>query len=410
MSSDNISDRLNSFKKHIITDKIEVGVSQLPGRYARMAGELGGELVTRAEGTYCVVKKFYPEGTVLGQARLKEVDPDICFSRSAFTAHEETGAVAVSDLLFFDIETTGLGGTGTVAFLIGCGSVVEGGFEVRQYLLPDYTDETAILEQVLGELNPDKTIVSYNGAAFDLSLVRDRMIVNRVAREIKTAGHIDLLHSVRRLFKRRLGDCSLGHVERELLGFYREEDIPGYLIPSVYFDWLSEENLEDMAEVLEHNQLDIFSLYFLLSHIDRVFRTEGACLESVADIYSLSRVYGRRKKNEKVIELYHSMERSSREPLTEDILYFHSLAMKRDGRWLEAVDIWRTLSGTAGRESYLANLELAKYFEHREKDVEKALGFARKAHQICPDSPSQQEQLKKRLERLSLKLKKLILS
>ena len=84
-----------------------------------MAAELGGELVTRAEGTYCLVKKFYPAGTVLGQAQLEEVDPDIHFSRSAFTVHEETGKVAVSDLLFFDIETTGLGGAGTVAFLIG---------------------------------------------------------------------------------------------------------------------------------------------------------------------------------------------------------------------------------------------------------------------------------------------------
>ncbi|MBN1213541.1 MAG: ribonuclease H-like domain-containing protein [candidate division Zixibacteria bacterium] len=404
MSSDIISDRLNGLKKHIVTVNTETGVKRLPGRYSRMATELGGELVNRPEGTYCLVKKFFPEGTVLGQAQLEEVDPDISFSCSAFSALEESGEVTVADLLFFDIETTGLGGAGTVAFLIGCGSVIEGGFEVRQYLLPDYTDETAVLEQVLEELSPDKTIVSYNGAAFDLSLVRDRMIVNRVAREIKTAGHIDLLHSVRRLFKRRLGDCSLGSVERELLGFYREEDIPGYLIPSVYFDWLSEENLEDMAGVMEHNQLDIFSLYFLLSHIDRVFRTEGACLENVADIYSLSRVYGRRKKNEKVIELYRSMGKSSREPLTGDILYFHSLAMKRNGCWDEAVNIWQTLSETAGRESYLANLELAKYFEHREKNVEKALGFARKAHQLCPDSLSQQEHLKKRLERLSLKL------
>jgi uncharacterized protein YprB with RNaseH-like and TPR domain len=395
MSSDNISDRLNSLKKHIITTESQTGGTPLPGRYARMAEELGGKLVTRPEGTYCLLKKFYPEGTVLGDVRLGAAEQDSDFSRSAFTVHEETGEVAVSELLFFDIETTGLGGAGTVAFLVGCGSTVPGGFEVRQYLLPDYTDETAMLEQVLLELSPDKTIVSYNGTAFDLALVRDRMIVNRVAREITTAGHIDLLHSVRRLYKRRL----------ELLGFYREEDIPGYLVPSVYFDWLAEENLEDMASVLEHNRLDIFSLYFLMGLINRVFETEGACLEKVPDIYSLSRIYGRRKRNEKVIELYRSMEQGSSEPLTEDILYFHSLAMKREGRWPEAVGIWRNLSEKTGREGYLANLELAKYFEHREKDVARALDFARKAHRFCPESPSKREQLSKRLERLSLKSK-----
>ena len=91
--------------------------------------------------------------------------------------------------------------------------------------------------------------------------------------------------------------------------------------------------------------------------------------------------------------------------LTEDILYFNSLAIKRDGRWDEAVTIWRTLSETTGREGYLASLELAKYYEHREEDINKALSFARNARLLCPDSPFQKEQLKKRLNRLSLKLK-----
>ena len=112
MSSDNISDRLNSLKKHIIKTESKTGGTPVPGRYTRLAEELGGELVTRAEGTYCLVKKFYPEGTVLGDVRLEAAGQELDFSRSAFTVREETGEVAVSELLFFDIETTGLGGTG----------------------------------------------------------------------------------------------------------------------------------------------------------------------------------------------------------------------------------------------------------------------------------------------------------
>ena len=312
--------------------------------------------------------------------------------------------MALDELLFFDIETTGLGGAGAVAFLIGCGSVVSEGFEVRQYLLPDFSDETAMLEKVLEELNPDKTIVSYNGVAFDMSMIRDRMIVNRVARKIKTTGHIDLLHSVRRLFKRRLGDCSLGNVEQELFGFYREDDIPGYLIPSVYFDWLGSEALDDMETVMEHNRWDIFSLYFLINHINRVFQTEGASLDEVDDLYSLSRVYGRRKRNDKVLSLYGEIEKSGPSPLDDDVLWFSSLAMKRTGQWPEAIRVWLRLAETPGREGYRANLELAKYFEHKLKDIEKALNHTRRAFRICPDSPSHKEQLQRRLNRLSEKL------
>jgi len=406
MPDDYFDEKLKSLKKFIVPDK-KAGQPRpaLPSRYRRLAETLGAELVTRDEGTYCLVRTLYETGSRLGRFVLEKPAFAVHLPLSAFNAMETEGEVSLEELLFFDIETTGLGGTGAVAFLIGCGSVVPEGFEVRQYLLPDFSDETAMLERVLEELSQDKTIVSYNGVAFDMSMIRDRMIVNRVAREIKTTGHVDLLHSVRRLFKRRLGDCSLGNVEQELFGFYREDDIPGYLVPAVYFDWLGSEALDDMEAVMEHNRWDIFSLYFLIILINRVFQTEGASLDKVDDLYSLSRVYGRRKRNDKVLSLYDEIKKGSSKALDEDILWFNSLAMKRSGQWSEAARLWRRLAGTPGREGYQANLELAKYFEHRLKDIEKARGHTRQAVSLCPDSQSQKEQLQRRLNRLSGKLK-----
>ena len=206
--------------------------------------------------------------------------------------------------------------------------------------------------------------------------------------------------------KRRMGDCSLGNVEQELFGFFRDDDIPGYLIPSVYFDWLGGERLDDMEAVMEHNRWDIFSLYFLVRLIERVFRTEGASLNEVDDIYSLSRVYGRRKRNDKILDLYGELEKNASGRLGEDMLWFHSLALKRSGQWPEAARLWQNLAETGGREGYLANLELAKYFEHHRKDLEKALDHTRKADGLCPDSRPQKMQLAKRLNRLSHKLER----
>ncbi|MGD0173908.1 MAG: hypothetical protein ABSC61_05660, partial [Anaerolineales bacterium] len=48
----------------------------------------------------------------------------------------------LTNMVFMDTETTGLaGGTGTLAFLIGTGTCVDGMFLVRQYFLPDPSGE-----------------------------------------------------------------------------------------------------------------------------------------------------------------------------------------------------------------------------------------------------------------------------
>ena len=43
-------------------------------------------------------------------------------------------------ILYLDTETTGFAGAGTVAFLVGLGSLEEDGFTVRQYLMRDYPE------------------------------------------------------------------------------------------------------------------------------------------------------------------------------------------------------------------------------------------------------------------------------
>jgi uncharacterized protein YprB with RNaseH-like and TPR domain len=401
MSNHDLEARLNRVK-HLITEPDQVAVGdRTPARYNKMAAHTGGELLTNETGTFCRIKTEYSGGYRFGDRMLevKNVPADVPLS--CYTAGIVEGTASLSELLFFDLETTGLGGSGVVPFLVGCGSLTPDGFEVRQYLLPDYSDERAMLEHLKTEISPERTLVSYNGAAFDLNLLRDRFIMNRVGREIEVKNHVDLLHSTRRLYRRRLRDCSLTNVERELFGFFRQNDIPGYLIPSVYFAWLGEDRLDEMDEVLEHNRLDIIALFFLFNQIASVFATEGDDLSEVDDIYSLSRVYGRRKLNDKVIGLLDGISGHGSKP---EVLLFRALALKRAGCWERSVLLWKQLSGEDSREGYLANIELAKYFEHRGKDPAQALIHADRANSICPGSKSQKMDLERRLSRLNLKL------
>ena len=55
-----------------------------------------------------------------------------------------------ADMLFFDIETTGLsGGAGTLAFLVGIGKRIGKKLEVEQLFLRDYPGEPEFLEILL---------------------------------------------------------------------------------------------------------------------------------------------------------------------------------------------------------------------------------------------------------------------
>lgn len=227
MKNDRLTRRLDCVKHLVAKSPTHAESADVPPRYARLALAVGGETVVAPAGCYLEIETVFPFGFEFGSAKLGEPDVGISVAVSSYSALECDGEAPLADLVFIDTETTGLGGAGAVPFLVGCGSLERDGFAIRQYLLPDYNDEAALLEQVLTELGQHKTLVSYNGAAFDLTLIRDRFIVNRVAREVPCAGHFDLLHSVRRLFKRRVGDCSLTSIERELFGFYRQNDIPG---------------------------------------------------------------------------------------------------------------------------------------------------------------------------------------
>ena len=84
---------------------------------------------------------------------------------------ENFGGVRLEDLLFIDIETTGLGGAGAAAFLVAAARVEPdaGGpaLVLRQYIAPAPGAEAALLTALLADAPPsgDPVLVTYNGRA-----------------------------------------------------------------------------------------------------------------------------------------------------------------------------------------------------------------------------------------------------
>jgi len=177
--------------------------------------------------------------------------------------------VALQDLVFFDLETTGLsGGSGTVAFLAAFGSFrFDGSMSVRQYFMDDYPSESGFLQNLTRELARATAVVTYNGSSFDMPLYAVRRTMNGLGPPIPGI-HVDALHAARRLWRRTIGNCSLGNLENEILGISREDDIPGSEIPEVWFEYLKHGKTDRLKHVFFHNELDVRSLatLFLLIH------------------------------------------------------------------------------------------------------------------------------------------------
>jgi uncharacterized protein YprB with RNaseH-like and TPR domain len=399
-----LRDKLNNLSSDIIDDDNRINDTSGNERYSRLAECLNGKIIYYDSGAFIKIFNDHGDTYAHGRKMLIDLKQGRRFRRKHFYFNDKDISIPESKLLFFDMETTGLGGVGVVPFLIGFGSVKKNGFQVRQYFLPDYPDEEAMLTAVREEIKDDSVIVSYNGKSFDLPILTDRFILHRIDRNLKIADHIDLLHCARRMFRRRLKDCTLTNIEREILDYHRQDDIPGYLIPSIYFNWLNYDETEYLAGVVEHNRMDIISLYFFMHHLADIGTSPEDELAEPDDILSLARIINSGKEYRNVHRTLESFNNITSAYNRHDIMFFHSIACKRAGEWEKAVDLWKKIVESVNSETYTALIELAKYYEHRIKDLPVSLDYARKAQKLCPDRPADKSDLLKRIARLKRKM------
>lgn len=171
--------------------------------------------------------------------------------------------VEPADVVFMDIESTGLGSS--PLFLIGAMVWSPNGFEARQYLARNYAEEAAVIGMFAELCASKKLLVTFNGKSFDLPFVRARAAVNKVPLSFDPA-HFDLLHVCRRIWKDALPDCKLQTLERCVCKRVRRGDIPGSEIPDAYHQYVRTDNAALIVEVLKHNMLDLVTLADLMTH------------------------------------------------------------------------------------------------------------------------------------------------
>jgi uncharacterized protein YprB with RNaseH-like and TPR domain len=296
---------------------------------------------------------------------------------------------------FLDTETTGLSGSiSTCAFLVGVGRITKEGFRVRQFFMRSYGEEASLLDSLTHHLKKFQVLITYNGASFDQPLLESRYRLHRLRSPFTSLPHLDLLHSARRLWKLRFESCRLVDLENQVLGFERTGDIPGAMIPYVYFEYLRTKWIERLVPVFHHNQIDILTLACLTGIVPNAFK-DATTRTNGAELTGIARWLMEAGDAEQALSLF---RKAVEKGLRDDLLFRTLWDIARLDR-LSSKEIWIDLAGSRNPYQVKALVELAKHAEHSDRNYAEALEHTRTALTF-----EQSADLEKREARLQKKL------
>jgi hypothetical protein len=189
--------------------------------------------------------------------------------------------------------------------------------------------------------------------------------------------HLDLLNVTRRVYKPRLGACNLANIEREVLGIARTHDVPGHLIPQIYFDFLRGLGRERLVPVFDHNVQDIVTLGALLLLLAECAAAPGhPALGDAQDLAAFGRFHHRRRQYGPAAQFLEQAITVARDGgIANAALCDLANAYRRLGRIGDAAAIWRQEYARSGLRNPAAVIELMKILEHQLRDCEGALAL-----------------------------------
>jgi tetratricopeptide (TPR) repeat protein len=179
--------------------------------------------------------------------------------------------------------------------------------------------------------------------------------------------------------------CSLAMLERLLAGVHRVGDVPGYEIPSRYFQFVRDGDARRLHSVLEHNRLDLVSLALVMARAIALVERGPVAATTPYECYGLARIYDRAGRHDDAEAAYvraiDFLARVGRDPDTwADALRRLAYCRRRTGRWREAAAAWQALANLPRCPAALlheAREGLAIYHEHRARDLDTARAHAR---------------------------------
>ncbi|MBQ9023498.1 MAG: ribonuclease H-like domain-containing protein [Eubacterium sp.] len=192
------------------------------------------------------------------------------------------------EMLFFDLETTGLSASRNRIYLVGLGWLEGDQVIVRQYLAEDASDEASVLAATLSLASEKRftALATFNGTTFDLPFFEKRCEKHAAVLEdvvfaacdvcsdsdtgsssriFSAMDHLDLyrqIHPIRHFFP-------MEHFRQKdyekLLGIGREDQYDGGKLVSVYHRFEKTKKQADCDLLCLHNKEDVFGMFHLIS-------------------------------------------------------------------------------------------------------------------------------------------------
>jgi len=412
--------RMNRLRGSEVKEEHNASPQMKEEPYGEQWLELGVTVFENEFGSFLMRTKEYEPSAYHGMHQFLE------WKRVATHLERFYPSVAVDpeQVLFLDLETTGLGsGAGNIPFMIGLAYWKMDRFIVQQAFIRHPAEERAMLAYLHRLTATFTHLVSYNGKSFDWPLIQSRFVLHGMKEALWEPYHIDLLHPSRSLWRNTLTSCKLSHIEEMRLGIHRVDDLPGSEAPAIYFEFLANGQPNILRGVYEHNEIDMLSLASLAIRFGHLLSNEDIkqYVQQPTEPEEMVRTglwlekMGLTTYSEQLFSLAWHLPAAA-----TNTLLLLAARDKKHGEVERSIAIWQRVLTLRrlmrGKDHIEAAVELAMYYEHKQKDIKLAHYYADIAFEVNQELRDQshvnraswkkeQEAILKRIARLEKKLR-----
>ena len=389
---------------------VEDITAPLNSRFYKLEELVASQIKQNMFGETLVIEKRYPRDYKHGNVALS-LRPGAGWI-AALTKQPGASDISSDQFMYLDVETTSLStGAGSYPFLIGLCRILPDEVEISLLMMRTLSEEKAMLAELISQCSKSKVVVTYNGASFDLPMIRSRLSLYALPDPFSELIHIDLLPVTRKLWKNTLPSRSLSHLEMTLLGVSRSQiEVPGYLIPQIYFDYLKTGDARPLLGVLYHNEMDILSLAALFNFLaDETSSVEILNQLPAMEQNAILKILLDLGEADRVLTLLNQLAEKNFEGID-------SILVKRLVSWCRKnqhySELFRVLLSQSNKNDLWAIEALAIYYERVEHNLDAAIISLTTLKEeinrslLPPFSKRREtEKIDKKLERIARKLK-----
>lgn len=241
---------------------------------------------------------------------------------------EKLFSIQPGEVLFLDIEASGVNfQTTNYPFLAGFGFYKQEEYHIHQYFLLETSLEDKLLTVVRDYVEDFPYIATFNGKKFDIPYLQSRF---QLYGEIFPSHfhHFDVYHIWKRLLPKNFhGGYSQKNLENKILAVERDNDIEGYRIPEIIFDWMKYKRHEEFHRVFRHNEWDVLYLFHLFLRALEVIKNQDGATD---DRIPLAKVFFRNKFYDEVIKIIEEDIRKRKSSTDHYRLLYQAYLKKRD--------------------------------------------------------------------------------